>query len=140
MRSPEIRLGIVTGAGLIAVMILALLAANSMPGLGLHDTARIWASYAAFALVMALPVACFLRAPRRMFACSMVGWLLFTLAYSIAGWFFFFNLFNRLNHDPLRVFVLGGFLYGIVAVGAWVCSLLAAARRHPGISRRARHR
>jgi cation transport ATPase len=140
MRSPEIRLGIVTGAGLIAVMILALLAANRMAWLGHHAAARIWASYAAFALVMVLPVACFFRAPRRMFTCSMVGWVLFTLAYSIAGWFFFFNLFTRLNHDPFEVFVLGSFLYGIVAVGAWVCSLLADGRRHPEISRRPRHR
>jgi cation transport ATPase len=140
MRSLEIRLGFITGAGLIAVMILALLAANRIPWLSHHDTARIWISYAAFALVMVLPVACFLRGPRRMFTCGMIGWLLFTLAYSIAGWFFFSNLFNRLNHNPLEVFVLGSFLYGIVAVGAWVCSLLAAARRHPVISRRARHR
>jgi len=116
-------------------MILALLAANRMPWLSRFAVERIWISYAAFALVMALPPVCFLQAPRRMFICSMLGWSMFTVAYSIAGWFFFSNLFNRLNHDPLKVFVLGSFLYGVVAVGAWVCSLLAAARR-PIASRR----
>ncbi len=133
---PAVRLGLVTGAGLIGVMIVALLAANRMPWLNRYAVERIWISYLAFAVVMALPVVCFLRAPRRMFVAGMIGWVLFTIGYAIAGWLFFYNLFNRLNHTPLETFVLGGFLYGMAAVGAWVCSLIGAARHYPIVRRR----
>jgi hypothetical protein len=137
---PALRLGFGTGAGLIAVMILALLAANRMPWLDRYAVERNWISCIAFAAVMALPVARFLRAPALMFFSAIIGWLMFTMAYAIAGWFFFHNLFNRLRYDPLEVFVAGSFLYGVAAVGAWVCALIAAARRYPIVRGRPRPR
>jgi cation transport ATPase len=137
---PAIRLGLVTGVGLIAVMIFALLAANRIPWLNRSAVERIWISYIAFAVVMVLPVARFFRAPLRIFVSGMIGWFLFTVGYAIAGWLFFQNLSNRLKHDALEVFVLGSFLYGVAAVGVWVCSLVAATRHYPIVRRRPRPR
>ncbi len=133
---PAIRLGLVTGGSLIAVMILALVAADRMPWLNRYAMERIWVSYIAFLAVMSLPVVRFFRAPARVFVSGMIAWAMFTVAYAIAGWFFFENLFIRLKHDPLETFVVGSFLYGVAAVGAWVCSLAAACRRYPIVGRR----
>jgi cation transport ATPase len=137
---PALRLGVVTGAGLIAVMIVALHVAHRMPWLNHHAVERIWISYIAFAVVMVLPVARFFRSPLRLFVSGMIGWFLFTVGYAIAGWFFLQNLFNRLGHDPLETFVLGSLLYGVAAVGSWVCCLAAACRHQPIVRRRPRPR
>jgi len=124
-----LRVGVLAGVYLCAVMIAALLAANRVPLLDNFAGVRNAAAYLLFALVVLVPVACFLRAPARLFVSGVTGWLLFSLCYWFVG-IWFERLHSRF-HRPLNVFMLGAAFYGVVAVASWVASMVAQARHHP---------
>ena len=129
-----------SGMTLISVMIVALIAANRLPNLENFALIRLWVSYATFALAMLMPVAYFWRSPRRLFTSGMIAWAMLTVAYTVAGYFFFEDLFIRLNRPPFMLFVHGALIYGGIAVADWVGSLLATARtQHVAYSSRRRH-
>jgi hypothetical protein len=132
LHNPTLRVGVLTGIYLNAVMVGALLAANRVPWLEPLALPRNIASFGLFFLVMLIPIFYFRRSAANLFACGMLGWFLFALGYAVTGDFFFPNLFNFwLTRSPFHVFVLGGVIYGVVAVSVWVATLLSAARHHP---------
>jgi hypothetical protein len=132
-----LRVGVLTGVYLTAIMVLSVLAANRAPFLEEFAGVRNAVSYAAFGLVMLVPAGIFLRKPLELLFSSMVAWTLFSLAYRVMG-FFFENLHVRLR-GPLNVFMLGAVTYGVLVAAAWVASMALEARAQPVIASRRRH-
>lgn len=131
-----LRVGVLTGFYLGAVMVVSVLLATRMPFFDDLALIRNAASYVAFALVMLVPMLVFLRRPLQLFASGVVGWTLFSLAYRLMG-FFFENLHTRLR-PPFTVFAIGAIIYGVVAAAAWVVTMALEARQQPVIASRRR--
>jgi len=129
------RTGLRTAAGLIAIMIGALVTANRIPALEFYARERNAVFYTLFVLVTLVPVVRFLKHPRQMFVSAMVGWVLFAGAYNLAG-YLFRNLFDALQRTPFELLVEGAAVYGVCAVGSWVVEMIHHARRHPMALRR----
>jgi len=125
-----LKTGLYTGALLIIVTLAALVAANRIPGLERFALERNAASYSLFVLCMWIPVFRFLKRPLQLFISAMTGWVMFVVAYNIAG-MVFSNLFNALRHTPFKALVEGALVYGVIAVGSWVGAMFFRARRHP---------
>lgn len=128
--------GLYTGALLILVMYCALVAANRLPNLERHALERNAISYTLFVLFMLIPVVRCLHRPGEMFLSAMIAWVMFVVAFDIAG-MFFKNLFDSVRHTPFLALLEGAVVYGVIAVGSWVGAMLFQARRHP-IARRQR--
>ena len=136
LRNLTLRVGVLTGVYLSAVMIVALLAANRVHFLEDFAEIRNAVCSVLFALVVLVPIACFLRAPARLFLSGVTGWLLFALCYWFVG-IWFERLHSRF-HRPLNVFMLGAVFYGVVAVASWVWSMVVQARHRPMTATRRR--
>ncbi|HUJ31601.1 MAG TPA: hypothetical protein VLY23_10000 [Candidatus Acidoferrum sp.] len=133
---PALVTGLYTGTLLIIVMMGALVAANRIPGLETYALERNAASYSLFVLFMLIPVFRFLNNPLSLFASAMIGWLMFVVAYDIAG-MVFKDLFDVLR-TPFQALIEGAVIYGVIAVGSWVGGMVLFARRHPIAPRRRR--
>ena len=129
-----IRTGVYGGALLIVAMLGALVAANRIPALEKYALERNAVCYTLFVLLMLVPVIRFLTRPLKMFGAGMIGWVIFVAAYDLTG-FYFRDLFQVLR-TPFQALVEGAVVYGIFAVGSWVCGMLLHARRHPVAPRR----
>lgn len=129
-----LRTGIYGGALLIVAMLGALVAANRVPALEKYAFERNAACYTLFVLLMLVPVIRFLTRPLQMFGAAMIGWVIFIGAYDLAG-FYFPDLFQVLR-TPFQALMEGAVVYGIFAVGSWVCGMLLHARRHTLTPRR----
>lgn len=129
VRNQTVRVGVITGICLVAVMVVALLAANRMPVLEPLAEIRNWASRGVFGLVMLAPIFVLRKSPARLFAAAMTGWLMLTLAYWAMG-VPFENLHLRF-YRPFHLFVLGASLYGSIAVLFWVAGMFERAREMP---------
>ncbi len=128
------RTGLYVGPLLTVAMLGALVAANRIPALEKYAFERNAACYTLFVLLMLVPVIRFLTRPLQMFGAGMVGWVILVLAYDLTG-FYFRDLFQVLR-TPLQALVEGTVVYGIFAVGSWVCGMLLHARRYPVAPRR----
>lgn len=129
-----VRTGLYVGALLTVVMLGALVAANRIPVLEKYAFERNAACYTLFVLLMLVPVIRFLTRPLQMITAGMVGWVILVAAYDVTG-FYFRDLFQVLR-TPLQALVEGAVVYGIFAVGSWVCGMLLHARHHPVAPRR----
>jgi hypothetical protein len=129
LKHRPLRMGVMTGIYLTAVMTVALLTANRLPELEPFADLRNWICSSLFVLVALIPVATFWRAPWYLFTSAASGWLVFCLAYSAAG-LFFENLHTRLNKTPFHMFLLGAGCYAVVAVAIWVAGMTRAALQH----------
>jgi hypothetical protein len=131
---PVLKMGLYIGSSLIIVMFGALVAANRFPTLERYALERNAISYSLFVILMLVPVCRFLNRPWRMFASSMIGWVMFAAAYNVAG-LFFRNLFEVLR-TPLEALIEGTVVYGIFATSLWVAEMVLHARHHPITPRR----
>jgi hypothetical protein len=129
-----IRTGVYGGALLIIAMLGALVAANRMPALEKYAFERNAACYTLFVLLMLVPIVRFLTRPLKMFGAAMIGWVMFVAAYDLTA-FYFRNLFQVLR-TPFQALIEGAVVYGIFAVGSWVCGMLVQAGRQPIAPRR----
>jgi hypothetical protein len=127
--TPALHTGLYTGALLVVIMAGSLVAANRIAGLERYALERNVASYGLFVMFMLIPVCRFLNRPLQMFTSAMIGWVMFVVAYDIAG-IYFQNLFESLRHTPFAVLVEGAVVYGVCAVGSWVGAMILHARRH----------
>ena len=132
--SPALWVGLYLGALLNIVMIAALVAANRAPKLEPYALERNAACYGFFVLLLLIPVVWFLKRPTQMFVAGIVGWVLFSAGYNLAG-FYFHNLFDVLR-TPLEALIEGAVLYGVAAVLSWVVGMIFHARRHSIAPRR----
>ncbi len=130
VRNQTLRIGVLTGVYLGAVMVIAVLSANRAPLLDDFAEIRNWVFRVLFVLIAAIPIGMFRRAPARLFACGVLAWLLLALAYSVTG-MFFENLFARLGKTPFHLFMLGVTAYAVVAVAAWVVPMVRSAWHQP---------
>ena len=128
LKSLRFRIGVLTGVYLIAIMTGALLAATRVPSLEIIADIRNLVCYAAFGLIMLLPVFTFIRKPWHLFTSGFIGWAVFSIAYAGAGQIFI-SLFTRLR-PPFNVFMVGATFYGLVAVAFWFVQLIVAMRYH----------
>ena len=133
---PALWTGLYTGTLLVMVMFGALVAANRLPWLDNRALERNAASYGLFVIFMLIPVVRFLNRPIQMFTAAMIAWVMFVIAYDIAG-MFFRNLFQILR-TPFQAFIEGAVVYGVFAVGSWVGAMVLHARHH-AITPRRRH-
>jgi hypothetical protein len=129
-----IRTGVYGGALLIIAMLGALVAANRIPALEKYAFERNAACYTLFVLLMLVPVVRFLTRPLKMFGAAMIGWVMFVATYDLTA-FYFRNLFQVLR-TPFQALIEGTVVYGIFAVGSWVCAMLVQAGRQPIAPRR----
>jgi hypothetical protein len=137
VRNLTLRVGVLTGVFLTAVMVISVLAATQLPFLEPFADLRNGISYAAFALIALIPLTCFLRSPVKMFASAMCGWAILSVSYVVMG-FFFVNLHTRLGKTPFHIFILGAAVYGVAAVALWVTGMVASLREHPVAATRRR--
>ena len=133
---PALWTGLYTGTLLVMVMFGALVAANRLPWLDNRALERNAASYGLFVIFMLIPVVRFLNRPIQMFTSAMIAWVMFVIAYDIAG-MFFRNLLQILR-TPFQAFIEGAVVYGVFAVGSWVGAMVLHARHH-AITPRRRH-
>jgi len=129
LKNLPLRIGVLTGIYLTAVMTVALLCANRIPALEPYADLRNWTCSSLFVLVALIPVATFRRAPWALFTSATAGWLVFSTAYSVAG-MFFENLHTRLNKTTFHMFLLGAGCYAVVAVAIWVGDMTKSALEH----------
>lgn len=138
LRIPSLRVGVLSGLYLTAMMVLAVLAANYLSFLEPYANARNWVCRLLFALLMLVPMAPFRRSPWQLFVAGVAAWMLFSLAYGLMG-LIFHNLHNRLRvHGVMQAFVLGAGFYVTVAVALWVLLMFVEVRRHPAPESRRR--
>ncbi len=129
LKNRPLRIGVLTGIYLSAVMTVSLICANRIPSLEPYADLRNWIFHSLFVLVALIPVAAFRRAPWALFTSSASGWLVFSLCYGLAG-FYFEHLQTRLNKTPFHMFLLGVGSYAIVAVAIWVWGMASVALTH----------
>lgn len=120
--------GLYIGALLIVVMLGSLVVADRISGAERYAFERNGISYGLFLAIMVYPILRFLHRPLEMFVSAMIGWVMFTAGYDLAG-VYFRNLFQVL-HTPFLVLVEGTVVYGVCAVGLWVAAMAFHARRH----------
>ena len=128
-QSPVIHTGLFAGVLLVGVMIGSLIVANRMPQFDAIASLRNLAFYALFGLVMTIPIARYLWSPWRLFTSGITAWMVLAGAYACAT-MFFENLINRLYVTPFHVLMLGGVMYGVIAVMAWVASSFVSLLGH----------
>jgi hypothetical protein len=132
---PALWTGLYTGSLLVMVMFGALVAANRLSWLDNRALERNAASYGLFVIFMLIPVVRFLSQPLQMFSSAMIGWVMFVVAYDLAG-FYFHNLFQVLR-TPFEALIEGAVIYGVLAVGSWVGGMVLQWR-HQAIAPRRR--
>jgi hypothetical protein len=125
-----LRVGVMTGLYLTAVMVIAVCMANRLPLFEHLAEIRNWTARGAFLFFMLIPMACFLRAPVKMFASGMAAWAVLSVNYALMG-LFFTNLHARLEKTPFQVLILGAVAYGVAAVASWVAGMVLSLRQHP---------
>lgn len=130
-----LRVGVITGVYLSAVLVAWLLIANRVPWSANFAGIRNTAAAVLTALLMLVPIVCYLRSPARLFVAGLTAWAVFTCTYRVMG-LFFERLLSRMG--PFHVFMLGAVVYGCFAVVGWVVSLVWAARHHPNAPTRRR--
>jgi hypothetical protein len=138
LKNRPLRLGVLTGVYLTAVMTVALLVANRLPLLEGFADIRNWTCRLVFAVVMLIPIGAFLRSPWSLCSSGLSAWLLFSLAYAAAGRIFLF-LHTRF-FSSFHVFMLGALFYSVVAVALWVVQLITVLRTHLTHPGRAYHK
>lgn len=134
--STTLHTGIYTGGLLVVVMVAALFIANHVPRSEHYALERNAAFCGLFIVIMCIPVVRYLHRPVQMFLSALIGWVIFIVAYDIAG-MFYQNLFQILR-TPFEALVEGFVVYGIVAAVSWVGSMCLQARHSPITPRRRR--
>lgn len=129
LRHRPLRIGVLTGIYLSAVMAVALFCANRIPSLEPYADLRNWTCNSLFVLVALIPIASFWQAPWALFTSATSGWLVFSMSYGVAG-LFFENLQTRLNKTTFHMFLLGAGSYAVVAVALWVWEMARVAIAH----------
>lgn len=125
-RSTTVQTGIYLGGSLIAVMLVALFISNRVPSSERYALERNAAFCGLFIIIMCFPVVRYLNRPIQMFLSAMIGWVMFVVAYDIAG-MFYQNLFQVLR-PPFEALIEGAVVYGVAAVGSWVAAMCLQAR------------
>jgi len=124
-RNAAVRTGVYVGVCLTVVFSAWLILANRVPFLERFALMRNVGAGVLLGLFALVPVLRFMVAPGYLLASSLVGWLMFSVSYSILC-LFFLELENRLS--PFQVFMLGAVVYMIVTTICWIGTIIWKAR------------
>jgi len=124
-RNAAVRTGVYVGVCLTVVFSAWLILANRVPFLERFALMRNVGAGVLLGVFALVPVLRFMAAPGYLLASSLVGWLMFSVSYSILC-LFFLELENRLS--PFQVFMLGAVVYMIVTTICWIGTIIWKAR------------
>ncbi len=125
-REPALRIGVLTGVSLSAVLGTWLVLANHVRWSADFAGIRNEGAAALTLLLMLIPIGRFLRSPARLFLSGLTAWGVFSFTYLAMG-LYFERLFSRMG--PLHMFMLGAVVYGALAALAWVVQMVWTVRQ-----------
>jgi hypothetical protein len=96
-----------------------------MPSLDRFALARNLAAVVLLGLIALIPVLRFWRVPGNLLASSLIGWVIFSLAYRILC-MDFRGLAERFS--AVQIFMLGAVLYMLVVSLSWIWTIIRRAR------------
>jgi hypothetical protein len=124
-RNASVRTGVYVGVFLSVAFSAWVIVANRVSLLDRFALVRNLAAVALFCLLALIPVLRFWRLPGNLLASSLVGWLLFSLAYRILS-MDFPGIEER--YSAVQVFVLGAVLYMLVVTISWLGTIIRRVR------------
>jgi len=124
-RNTSVRTGIYVGVFLSVAFSGWVIAANRVPFLDRFALARNLAAVALLGLLALIPILRFWRLPGNLLASSLIGWLIFSVAYRIVC-MGFPALEER--YSAVQVFVLGAVVYMLVVTVSWLGTIIRRVR------------
>jgi hypothetical protein len=116
-----VRTGVFTGVTLALGFTIWLYVANRVPSLENVALERNFVAAVALALIAAIPVLRFLRAPGNLLVASLIAWSILTLTYRGLT-VYFTRLAER--YSAVQVFTLGAVVFMILATLSWIGTCL----------------
>ncbi len=126
VRNLTLRIGVLTGVSLSAVLGTWLVVANRVRWSANFAEIRNEGAAALTLLLMLIPIGRFLRSPARLFISGLTAWGVLTFTYLAMG-LYFQGLYSRMG--PLHIFMLGAAVYGVLAVVTWVIQMVWTVRQ-----------
>jgi hypothetical protein len=128
-RHASARIGLYTGAWLSVVFVAWVVIANRVPQLEPLAQQRNVIASLLLALIAAMPVIRFLRAPGELLFSGLLAWSVLTLAYRILSLSF---VLLQDYYSTFHVFVLGAVAYLLFATLSWIGMIVWRAREAQG--------
>jgi hypothetical protein len=128
-RNAPIRVGLYTGVWLALVFVAWVLIANRVAFLDPLAQQRNAVATMLLAIIAAMPVFRFLRAPRELLVSGLLAWSVLTLAYRILSLKF---VLLQDYYSTFHVFVLGAVAYLLFATLSWIGMIVWRARASQG--------
>lgn len=132
-RHTALQTGVYAGVALSVIFVAWICVANRVPALEPFALERNLVAAVLLAVVALFPVARFLRDPARLWASSLLGWMIFSLTYWLLS-LFYEGL--REHFSGLQIFVLGGVANMVVGTVDWLGNMIwrawTAAHSGPG--------
>jgi len=120
-RGTAMRTGLYVGFCLSLVFVVWLVLANRAPALERFAFQRNAGAAAAVCFFGLIPFLRFHRNPGRLWASGVLAWLLFSLSYRLAC-FFFAGLVER--YSAFQVFMLGAVVYTLMSTICWIGTIV----------------
>ncbi|HKV23244.1 MAG TPA: hypothetical protein VJN93_01510 [Candidatus Acidoferrum sp.] len=124
-RNSSVRTGIYVGILLSVVFSAWVIVANRAPALENFALVRNLAAVAVLGVLAVIPVLRFWRLPGNLLSSSLVGWLIFSVAYRILS-LAFPGLGAR--YSAVQIFVLGAVVYLLAVTVCWIGTIIRRAR------------
>ena len=128
-RNAPIRVGLYTGVWLSLVFVGWVVIANRAAFLDPLAQQRNVIATLLLAMIAAIPVVRFLRAPGELLVSGLVAWSVLTLAYRILSLKF---VLLQDYHSTFHIFVLGAIAYLLFATLSWIGMIVLRARAAQG--------
>lgn len=129
LRYPPTRVGLYTGVWLSLVFVAWILIANRVAFLDPLAQQRNLIATVLLAMIAAMPVLRFLRAPAELLISGLLAWSVMTLAYRILSLKF---VLLQDYYSTFHVFVLGAVAYLLFATLSWIGMIVLRARAAQG--------
>jgi len=127
LHNPGVRTGAFTGVALALGFAISLYVANRVPSLESIALERNFVAAVALALIAAIPVLRFLRAPGNLLVASLIAWSI--LAFTYWGLTVHFTRLAE-RYSAVQVFALGAIVFMILATLSWIGTCLWRLRGH----------
>jgi hypothetical protein len=129
LRYTPARVGLYTGVWLSLVFVAWVLIANRVPFLDPLAQQRNVIATLLLAMIAAMPVLRFLRAPRELLISGLLAWSVMTLAFRILSLKF---VLLQDYYSTFHIFVLGAVAYLLFATLSWIGMIVLRARAAQG--------
>jgi len=129
LRHPPARVGFYTGVWLSLVFVAWIVIANCVPFLEPLAQQRNFIATLLLAVIAAMPVIRFLRAPAELLVSGLLAWGVLTLTYRILSLKF---TLLQYYYSTFHIFVLGAVAYLLFATISWIGMIVWRARAAQG--------